>query len=136
MKDRKPVHSWRIVLLGLLAGTVACGLACFPQKEPSPRLRLTAETLDRIDADMERLAAGRWPSWSMEVSSGLLAFHVDVADTPAAEACSGIGEVVRLAGDDITWSAELTRGGQPLTRCGSLDLLAGGRHALRSGGNG
>jgi len=92
--------------------------------EAVQRLNLTADVLDRIDAAMEARAQGRWPSWSMEVDGGRLAFHVEVAQASAADVCSGIGEVVSLAGDDIAWSADLTRDGQPLTRCGTLDLLA------------
>ena len=118
------VSSWRAILLALVVLTAAGGLACFPSVESTSRMSITAETLDRIDAAMERLAQGRWPSWSMEVTGARLSFQVEVAQASADEACSGIAEALRLAGADIAWSADLTRDGRPLTSCGTLDLVA------------
>ena len=60
----------------------------------------------------------------MEVTGVRLAFQVELAQASADEACNGIAEAVRLAGDDIAWSADLTRDGRPLTSCGTLDLVA------------
>lgn len=124
MKHRIRAQSRRNLIIAVLSLALAGGLACSHQVEKTSRISITAEALDRIDAAVERLAQGRWPSWSMELASDRLAFQVEVAEISAAEVCSGIGEVVRGVGDDIVWSADLTRDGRPLTRCGTLDVLA------------
>ena len=133
MQSVARVRSWRIVLFSLVVLTASVGVACFPRVETTPRMSITVEALDRIDAAIERLAAGRWASWSMEVTGAQLAFQVEVAGASAADVCSGIGEAVRLAGDDIAWSAELTRDGRPLTSCGTLELLAREQRSPRAG---
>jgi len=124
-----PIIPRRDILIILLVLVVAGGLGCLPRAEQAPRVSITGEALDRIDAAMEELAAGRWPSWSMQVTGTRLAFEVDVADTEPADACSGIGAAVRLIGEDIDWSADLTRNGRPLTSCGSFGQLARGEPA-------
>ena len=131
MKPLIRVSSWRTTLLSLVVLSAAGGIACFQrvESESGSRMSITAETLDRIDAAVERLAEGRWPSWTMEVTGVRLAFHIELAQASADEACSGIAEAVRLAGEDIAWSAELTRDGRPLTSCGTLDLVARERQA-------
>ena len=120
--NRRPSRTRILVTLGLAAA--AGGLACQPAAEVDSRTSITAEVLDRIDAAMEERALGRWASWSMEVTGRQLTFHVELAQASPADVCSGIGEVVRLAGEGIAWSADLTREGQALTRCGTLALLA------------
>ena len=124
MTQHQRARSRRDIPIIVLALAVAGGLGCLPAVEKAPRVSITGETLDRIDAAMEELAEGRWPSWSMEVTGSRLAFEVDVADTEPADACSGIGAAVRRVGQDITWSAELLRNGRPLTSCGSFEQLA------------
>lgn len=120
------IRAWsrRDILIILIALAVGGGIACFPRVEEAPRVGITGEALDRIDSAMEKLAQGRWPSWSMQVTGSRIAFHVEVADTTPVDACSGIGAVVRLAGDEIAWSADLTRDGLPLTSCGSTGQVA------------
>jgi hypothetical protein len=130
MKAVVRVQSWRKIWIAAVALTSVAGVACLPRVESTPRLSINAETLDRIDAAMEQLADGRWPSWSMEVSGAQLTFQVEVAEASAADVCSGIGAVVRLAGDEVAWSADLTRDGRPLTSCGNLDLIARDPQAL------
>ena len=44
---------------------------------------------------------------------------------PRAQTPSVIGEAVRRGGEDIAWSAEITRDGTPLIQCASFDLVAG-----------
>ena len=36
----------------------------------------------------------------------------------------------RLAGDEVAWSADITRDGRPLTSCGNLDVIAREPQAL------
>jgi hypothetical protein len=124
MKHRNRMPSWRKILVTLGLVAAGGGLACQPAADGVSGMSITAEVLDRIDAAMEERAFGRWASWSMKVTGRQLAFQVELAEASAADVCSGIGEVVRLAGDDIAWSADLTRDGQALTRCGTLSLLA------------
>ncbi len=131
MKHRNRVQPRRSILVILVMLAAAASQACVPRVETPSRIPITAEVLDRIDAAMERRALGRWPSWSMKVTGGQIAFQVEVAQESAAEVCGGIREVVRLVGDDIAWSADLTRDGQPLTRCGRLSLLARAERAAR-----
>jgi len=124
MIHRIRVQSRRTTLYSLVILAVAGATACFPRVEDAPRLSISAEALDRIDAAVDELAEGRWASWTMEVVGSKLAFQVEVAEASPADVCSGIGQAVRTAGEGIAWSADLTRGGQPLTRCGTLDVLA------------
>lgn len=124
MTQHERARSRRDIPIILLALAVAGGLGCLPAVEKAPRVSITGEALDRIDAAMEELADGRWPSWSMEVTGSQLAFEVDVADTEPADACSGISAAVRRVGEDIAWSADLIRNGRPLTSCRSFGQLA------------
>lgn len=104
---------------------LGAGVACFPQSQRGLRVQVTAEMLDAIDAAVGELAHGRWPSWSMEIDGDRLTFKVEVAEESAAEVCAVIGEAVRRSGEDIAWSAEITRGGLPLSRCALFALVAG-----------
>ena len=107
----------------LLMGIAVGALACFPQAEGAPQKRLTVAALDAVDTALTQLAEGRWPEWSMRVEGDRLAFEVDVAQTPVAAVCREIGAAVRRSlGDTVEWSAELTRGGTFLSRCGTWEL--------------
>jgi hypothetical protein len=104
-----------LLCIGFAAG-------CLPTAEGGSRVAFSAKTLDAIDAAMERLAAGRWPSWSMEIDDGRLAFQVETrANRRAAGTCREIERVVREnAGNPVDWSAEITRGGRVVQRCGAV----------------
>lgn len=118
----------------LLVALAAGGLACFPQGEgDAPHAPLTAAALDAVESAVAKLAAaGRWPEWDMRVEDDHLVFEVDVAETPVASACQEIGAAVRSSvGDTVEWSAELTRHGSFLSRCGTLDVVAAAPYPRR-----
>ena len=120
---QQAIRSWygRRLWVALAILMLVGGLACFPQAEAEPRAPITASVLDAIDAAVQKRG---WPDWSMEITGNGLAFLVEVALMPPAEVCRGIDEVVRSTGEDIVWTAELTRGGRPIARCSSHDLIA------------
>jgi hypothetical protein len=112
----------RAFFLALLAIGLATALSCSPGGEPSQRYAFTAEVLDTLDAAMTRLAADRWPSWTMRIQAGQLAFRIEAsaeADEEAQRgACSAIAQLVRESvGARVPWHAEITRGGRLLKRC-------------------
>ena len=109
--------------LAVRAGTVllcaGLAMACLPAVEKKSALAFNAKTLDAIDAAMERLAAGRWPSWSMEVDRDHLAFRVETRAREAVPGtCREIKRVVRESADaPLSWSADITRGGRIVAHC-------------------
>jgi hypothetical protein len=101
--------------------------ACGPGGEPSQRYAFTAEVLDTLDTAMARLAAGRWPSWTMRIDAGQLAFRIEASAEAGEEArrrdCSAIAELVREnAGVRVPWHAEITRRGRLVERCSAAPV--------------
>lgn len=113
-----------ILTLGSL-GALSLGMAgsgCAPAAESRSTSVMTAEVLDGIETAMDRRAFGRWPSWSMRIEDGALAFRVEVGGKRGAgaqqRACSEIGRLVEeQAGARQPWRAELTQQGRVVHRC-------------------
>ena len=101
--------------LASLALLVACGV---DGESPRPA-RFSALQLDAIDAALERLGAGRWVSWTMELAGDALELRVELAEaTQEARACTQIETALRgVASAPVVWHAELVRGGAVVGRC-------------------
>jgi len=101
---------------------LATAFACGSGGESSRRYAFTAEVLDTLDTAMARLAAGRWPSWTMRIQEGQLAFRIEASAEAGEEAqrrdCSAIARLIREnVGARVPWHAEITRGGRLVKRC-------------------
>jgi hypothetical protein len=112
----------RAIFLAPLAIGLATALACNSGGEPTPRFAFDAEVLDTLDAAMTRLAAGRWPSWTMRIQGGQLAFRIEASEGRGEEAqrhdCSAIAKLIRENVEvQVPWRAEITRGGRLVKRC-------------------
>lgn len=113
---------FRAICLAPLAAGLATAIACNSGGEPTPRYAFDAEVLDTLDAAMTRLAAGRWPSWTMRIQAGQLAFRIEASAGRGEEAqrrdCSAIARLIQEeVGARVPWSAEFTRGGRLVKRC-------------------
>ena len=116
---------FRSIFLAPLAIGLATTLACGSGKEPAPRFSFDAELLDTLDTAMTRLAEGRWPSWTMRIQEGQLAFRIEASKERGAQArrrdCSAIAELIREnVGAQVPWRAEITRGGRLVKRCSEV----------------
>jgi hypothetical protein len=114
--------AFRAARLAVLAIALATAIACGSRGESRPRFTFDAELLDRLDAAMTELAAGRWPSWTMRIHAGQLAFRVETSPERGEEAqrrdCSAIAKLIEEnVGARVPWRAEITRGGRLLKRC-------------------
>ncbi len=110
------------ICLAALAIGLATAIACNSGGEPTPRYAFDAEVLDSLDEAMTRLAAGRWPFWTMRIQAGQLAFRIEAGAGRGAEAqrrdCSAIAKLIQEnVGVRVPWSAEFTRGGRLVKRC-------------------
>ena len=113
---------FRLIHLAPLAIGLATAIACDSGGEPTPRYTFDAEVLDTLDAAMTRLAAGRWPSWTMQIQEGQLAFRIEASSGRGEEAqrrdCSAITKLIQEhVGAQVPWHAEFTRGGRLVKRC-------------------
>ena len=113
---------FRAMFLAPLAIGLATVLACSSGREAAPRFTFDAELLDTLDAAMTRLSAGRWPSWTMRIQEGQLAFRIEASEERGEKAqhrdCSAIAELIRdNVGAQVPWRAEITRGGRLVKRC-------------------
>jgi hypothetical protein len=121
---RSRVPRGRLLSCVFLAAAAAT-LGCLPgASEPRPR-GFSAQELDRIDAEVERRAAGRWPSWTMNLEAGVLAFRVELGSEATHESpCHEIEDVMkRKVGGRVPWSLEILRRGRVVERC-SQDTAA------------
>lgn len=112
----------RAMFLAALAIGLATALACNSGQEPAPRFTFDAEVLDTLDAAMTRLAAGRWPSWTMRLQGGQLAFRIEASELRGKAApsrdCSALAKLIREnVGAQVPWRAEITRGGRLVKHC-------------------
>jgi hypothetical protein len=113
---------FRAFFLAPLAIGLATALGCSSGGESKQRYKFSPEVLDTVDAAMTRLAAGRWPSWTMRIDAGQLAFRIEASAESAEEAprrdCSAIAKLIRESvGEPVPWQAEITRGGRLVKRC-------------------
>jgi hypothetical protein len=122
----------RIRTLPLL---VAAALGCAADVAERPAAPGVDE-LTAIDAELERRASGRWPSWSMELDERGLALRVELdphssASEVAAE-CTEIAHLVReRVGRSGDWRVEVAREGLVVARCADRDSTR--RHASGGG---
>jgi hypothetical protein len=112
----------RAFLLATLVLGLASTIACSSGTEPTPRHAFDAEVLDALDAAMTRLAEGRWPSWTMQIQAGQLAFRIEASAGHGEEArsrdCSALAKIVQdNVGARVPWRAEITRAGRLVKRC-------------------
>jgi hypothetical protein len=113
---------FRAICLAPLVIGLATAIACSSGEEATPRYTFDAEVLDTLDAAMTRLAAGRWPSWTMQIQEGQLAFRIEASAPGGEEAqrrdCSAITRLIKEnVGARVPWRAEFTRGGRLVKRC-------------------
>jgi hypothetical protein len=107
------------------AGIAALGLglvlACSPGTDGVRRTGLSAEVLDAVEAGMESLSGEHWPTWTMRIEEGALAFEIEVSaghgELAQLRDCAAIGALMRERAGGRAWSAEIVREGRLLRRC-------------------
>ena len=110
-------------LVCTLAAAV-CLLGCGGDADGPPRARFNAQKLDAIDAALERLGAGRWVSWTMELAGDALELRVELAEaSEEAQTCTEIDAALKdAARAPVAWHAELRRGGDVVGHCAPADV--------------
>jgi hypothetical protein len=120
----------RCARAGLAALALGLALACSVGADAPGRSAFTAEVLDSIESEMERLSGERWPTWTMRIEDETLAFEIEVraghGEVAQRRDCAAIGTLMRERAGNRPWSAELVRQGRLLRRCSHATAAAAG----------
>jgi hypothetical protein len=123
----------RCARAGFAALGLGLALACSPGTDGPRRSGLTAEVLDAVEAGMEHLSGERWPTWTMRIEDGALAFEIEVqpghGELAQLRDCAAIGALMRERAGDRAWSAEIVREGRLLRRCSHATAARPAPHA-------